>query len=300
MKEKQQVIDYCLTFENVYEDNPFSDQNWTVIRHNVSKKVFAWIFEKDGFVWVNVKCDPQWISFWRNAFEAVIPAYHLNKEHWNSIILNGTIPVCDIRTMIGNSYDLILKKIKKDKKLTDMTLEELWQLFPIQLVNYNPAWADWYESEKTALLASLGDMVAQIDHIGSTSVNGLLAKPIVDILLQIAQGSDYDRLKSVLSQNGWLLMSQQNPPSVHSDWNKGYTPNGFAKRVFHLHIRETGDWDEFYFRDYLAAHAEAAREYEALKRSLAIKFRHNRDAYTEAKTSFIQTCTAKGREFCYK
>ncbi len=106
MRERREVIDYCLTFENVFEDYPFHDDNWCVIRHKKSKKVFVWIFDKDGYVWVNVKCDVEWRDFWRNAFDSVIPAYHLNKTYWNSIILDGTIPVEDIKRMIGESYDL--------------------------------------------------------------------------------------------------------------------------------------------------------------------------------------------------
>lgn len=106
MRERREVIDYCLTFENVFEDYPFHDDNWCVMRHKQNKKVFAWIFNKDGYVWVNVKCDVEWRDFWRNAFESVIPAYHLNKTYWNSIILDGTIPVEDIKRMIGESYDL--------------------------------------------------------------------------------------------------------------------------------------------------------------------------------------------------
>lgn len=106
MRERREVIDYCLTFKNVFEDYPFHDDNWCVIRHKKNEKVFAWIFDKDGYVWVNVKCDVEWRDFWRNAFDSVIPAYHLNKIHWNSIILDGTIPVEDIKRMIGESYDL--------------------------------------------------------------------------------------------------------------------------------------------------------------------------------------------------
>ena len=79
MRERREVIDYCLTFENVFEDYPFHDDNWCVMRHKQNKKVFAWIFNKDGYVWVNVKCDVEWRDFWRNAFDSVIPAYHLNK-----------------------------------------------------------------------------------------------------------------------------------------------------------------------------------------------------------------------------
>ena len=113
IKEKKQVIDYCLTYQNVYEDYPFSDPDWCVIRHKENQKVFAWIFEKDGYIWINVKCDPQWREFWRNTFKSVIPAYHLNKTHWNSVILDGTSPDKDIERMIGESYDLTGKKIKK-------------------------------------------------------------------------------------------------------------------------------------------------------------------------------------------
>ena len=106
MRERREVIDYCLTFENVFEDYPFHDDNWCVMRHKQNKKVFAWIFNKNGYVWVNVKCDVEWRDFWRNTFESVVPAYHLNKMHWNSIILDGTIPVEDIKRMIDESYDL--------------------------------------------------------------------------------------------------------------------------------------------------------------------------------------------------
>ena len=106
MRERREVIDYCLSFKNVFEDYPFHDDNWCVIRHKKNEKVFAWIFDKDGYVWVNVKCDVEWRDFWRNAFDSVIPAYHLNKMHWNSIILDGTIPIEDIKRMIGESYDL--------------------------------------------------------------------------------------------------------------------------------------------------------------------------------------------------
>jgi len=181
------------------------------------------------------------------------------------------------------------------RALAEMTLEELWQLFPIELAEHNPAWFAWYREEKAALLAILGDAVRRIDHIGSTSVSGLLAKPIVDILLQIEAECDPARLKARLLDNGWLLMAEQAAPDLRLDWNKGYTPLGFAARVFHLHVRHVGDWDEPYFRAYIAAHPEAALEYAALKRKLLAEYKYNRDAYTDAKSEFIRTCTAKAR-----
>lgn len=109
MKEKQEVIAYCLTYQDVYEDYPFHDPNWCVIRHKKSKRVFAWIFEKDGLIWINVKCDPEWREFWRSAYDAVKPAYHLNKTHWNSIVLDGTVPDQEIGRMIEESYRLTQK-----------------------------------------------------------------------------------------------------------------------------------------------------------------------------------------------
>ena len=106
MRKKDEVIACCLTYEQVYEDYPFHDPNWCVIRHRENRKVFVWIFEKDQYIWINVKCSPEWRDFWREAFSSVVPAYHLNKMHWNSIILDRTVPDQDIKRMIGESYDL--------------------------------------------------------------------------------------------------------------------------------------------------------------------------------------------------
>ena len=106
MKTRQEAIAFCRSFAGVYEDYPFHDDNWTVMRHTKNKKTFAFIYERTGCTWINVKVDPEWRDFWRNTFSAVIPAYHMNKTHWNSIILNGTIPEEDIKRMIGESYDL--------------------------------------------------------------------------------------------------------------------------------------------------------------------------------------------------
>lgn len=106
MRERRDVIDFCLRLWDVYEDYPFHDPNWTVIRHRENRKVFAWIFEREGNIWINVKCDPEWRDFWRNAYKSVVPGYHLNKEHWNSIIMDESVPEGDIQRMIEESYDL--------------------------------------------------------------------------------------------------------------------------------------------------------------------------------------------------
>lgn len=110
MKERSEVIKYCMMLSFVYEDYPFHDDNWTVMRHKHNKKIFAWIFEKEDNIWVNVKCSQEWRDFWRSAYNSVVPAYHLNKEHWNSIILDGTVPDSEVRRMIQESYDLTKPK----------------------------------------------------------------------------------------------------------------------------------------------------------------------------------------------
>lgn len=113
MKTKEEAITFCKTFENVIEDYPFHDGNWALMRHKENKKTFACIYERQENIWINVKCDTEWRDFWRSAFTSVIPAYHMNKEHWNSIILDETIPVETIKNMIEESYELTKPQQKK-------------------------------------------------------------------------------------------------------------------------------------------------------------------------------------------
>ena len=107
MKTRKEATEYGLSFPETYLDTPFKDTNWQLVRVKGSKKAFLWVYEKDGFINLNVKVDPQWRDFWRQLYGAVIPGYHQNKEHWNTIILDGTIPDKDIKRMIGESFDII-------------------------------------------------------------------------------------------------------------------------------------------------------------------------------------------------
>lgn len=178
--------------------------------------------------------------------------------------------------------------------LEEMSLEELWQLFPIFLKEHQAEWKDWYEEERLQLLSFLSaNQLVRISHIGSTSVETIWAKPIVDILLEIPKETDMAVTRDLLLQNGYLLMSES---QGRMSFNKGYTPSGFAERVFHLHLRYEGDHDELYFRDYLQEHPAVAEDYEKLKLSLWKQYEHNRDAYTEAKTDFIKNYTEKAKK----
>lgn len=107
MKTREEILAYGLTFADTYVDTPFSDTNWQLVRVKQSKKAFLWTYEKDGFLNLNVKADSEWRDFWRSTYESVIPGYHQNKEHWNTIILDGSIPDEDVKRMIAESYDLV-------------------------------------------------------------------------------------------------------------------------------------------------------------------------------------------------
>ena len=179
------------------------------------------------------------------------------------------------------------------KALSEMTLAELWRLFPIQLSEHNPDWAVWYQEERDRLASILGASVSKIDHYGSTFVKGLIAKPTVDILLQIKANADMAAVKNVLVSDRWQVMDNFKHDKILL--NKGYTPEGYADRVFHLHVRNEGDWDELYFRDYLTSHPTVAAAYAELKQRLLILYKHDRDAYTNAKTEFVEFHTAKAK-----
>ena len=107
MIKRKEALEFGLSFQDTYEERPFHDQTWQLVRVKESKKAFLWIFERNGYVNLNVKTDPEWRDFWRSTYEAVTAGYHQNKEHWNTIILDGTIPDKDIKRMISESYDLV-------------------------------------------------------------------------------------------------------------------------------------------------------------------------------------------------
>lgn len=109
VRDRNDILTYGMSLHDVYIDAPFHDNNWILLRYRKNKKAFAWTYEKDGNIWVNVKVTPEWRDFWRDTYESVVPGYHQNKEHWNSIILDGTIPDEDIRRMVAESYDLIVR-----------------------------------------------------------------------------------------------------------------------------------------------------------------------------------------------
>lgn len=176
------------------------------------------------------------------------------------------------------------------KALKDMTLKELWEIFPIVLVPHQDVWTDWFNEEKTFLQQLFPNAI--INHIGSTAISEIMAKPTVDILMEFPTLEEMVDAAKTMESRGYLCMSKsENRISL----NKGYTESGYAERVFHFHLRLVGDNAEIYFRDYLNAHPDIAKEYEQLKLSLWKQFEHDRDGYTEAKSEFINKWTIEAK-----
>ncbi len=107
MNTREEALLYGLSFPDTYQEAPFHDPNWQLVRVRSNKKAFLWTYERDGYLNLNVKVDPEWRDYWRGAFASVIPGYHQNKEHWNTIILDGTVPDEAVRQMIAESYAIV-------------------------------------------------------------------------------------------------------------------------------------------------------------------------------------------------
>ncbi|MDD6266395.1 MAG: methylated-DNA--[protein]-cysteine S-methyltransferase [Clostridium sp.] len=107
MMTRKEALEYGLSFPDTYQQAPFHDENWQLVRVKGSKKAFLWTYERNGYLNLNVKTDPEWRDYWRSAFPSVIPGWHQNKDHWNTIILDGSIPDEAVRKMIAESYELV-------------------------------------------------------------------------------------------------------------------------------------------------------------------------------------------------
>lgn len=107
MMTRKEALEYGLSFPDTYQQAPFHDENWQLVRVKGSKKAFLWTYERNGYLNLNVKTDPEWRDYWRSAFPSVIPGWHQNKDHWNTIVLDGSIPDEAVRKMIAESYELV-------------------------------------------------------------------------------------------------------------------------------------------------------------------------------------------------
>ena len=136
MRTREEALEFALSFPDTYQDAPFRDDNWQLVRVKGSKKAFLWTYERNGYMNLNVKVDPEWRDYWRDAFASVVPGWHQNREHWNTIILDGSVPEDAVREMIAESYRLVtdspskriyeaVKKIPRGKVATYGQVAEL-------------------------------------------------------------------------------------------------------------------------------------------------------------------------------
>ncbi|MCL1882669.1 MAG: MmcQ/YjbR family DNA-binding protein [Defluviitaleaceae bacterium] len=117
IKTKRELIDYCLALQGAYEDYPFDGQaahsddgTWTVMRHSGNKKSFAHIYERNEKLCINLKCDPFKADFLRGVYTDLVPGWHMNKTHWNTVYVGGDVPNDELCDLIRHSYELIKPK----------------------------------------------------------------------------------------------------------------------------------------------------------------------------------------------
>ena len=167
---------------------------------------------------------------------------------------------------------------------------------PVIIVDYDPNWPNVFEAEKAYILNVAGEFIIALEHIGSTSVPGLGAKPIIDILAGVrtlAEGRQ--TIAPLTAQLGYEYMPEYEVEMPYRLYFHKHPPVGDQ---FHLHMVETTSefWERhLLFRNYLRVHPEAAQEYDRLKRRLAEEYRTQREAYTDAKTEFVRAIEVKAR-----
>ena len=193
------------------------------------------------------------------------------------------------------------------KHVSELSPEEFQQTFPITLEDVIPAYAGWYEEEKAAIINALGEKnIVRINHIGSSAVPNIKAKPIVDILLELDGACHPDDVIVALKAIGFgteICIKKENP--FEYLLAKGMTVDGFDKKVFLLHVRYAGDWNELYFRDYLLEHPDAAFAYSRLKEQILDDIRNGKierlpngkpNGYSNAKLEYVDEMTRKARK----
>ena len=172
----------------------------------------------------------------------------------------------------------------------------------VSIVPYDPAWPRMFEEEKKHLLDCLPqDLIQRIEHFGSTAIPGLAAKPIVDVLVEVASLDETKaRIAPVLEAQGydyfWRATHGEDGPPFYSWFIKR---NSAGVRTHHIHMVESDfeHWDRLFFRDYLIADPETAKEYETLKYALARNYPNDRVAYTNGKSEFVVRVTQVAKEY---
>ena len=168
----------------------------------------------------------------------------------------------------------------------------------IILTDYDPRWPQLFEQEANHLRALLtDDLILRVEHVGSTAIPDMAAKPVIDMLVEIPS---FDQAQQMaipkLQAQGYEYIWRSDRPPGHMMFIKKSSSNG--DRTHHLHMAPAGHklWERLYFRDYLRAQPEEAHHYQQLKRNLANRFPTDREAYTHGKSEYVQRITAKAQQ----
>jgi GrpB-like predicted nucleotidyltransferase (UPF0157 family) len=159
----------------------------------------------------------------------------------------------------------------------------------VVIAGYDPAWPLLFAAERDRILAIAPEAIERIEHVGSTSIPGLAAKPIIDVLGLLRRPLTEVEIEAIAAP-GYEYRGEQGTPG------RQYFSRRLPAPGFHLHFHHANKEDGLTmlrFRDYLREHEEAAHEYEALKRNLAAQFRDQPYAYQEAKTAFVEAINAE-------
>jgi GrpB-like predicted nucleotidyltransferase (UPF0157 family) len=165
---------------------------------------------------------------------------------------------------------------------------------PIVIAPYDPQWPCRFAELGARLRGALGPVAMRIDHIGSTAVPGMAAKPVIDVQISVASFDPLEAYKTPLEGLG-LVHRADNP-----DLTKRYFRETPGQHRTHIHVRLAGSWSEQFallFRDYLRVHDEDCRWYESIKRGLADQYRDDRHGYTDAKGPYLWEIMKKAAEW---
>ena len=165
----------------------------------------------------------------------------------------------------------------------------------VKLAEYNPEWAELFESEKRSIQEVFQDQVLGIEHVGSTAIPGMLAKPILDLMIAVESLEDYERFTPLLEKVGYKFMRDQRGYQGSILYVKG--PEENRTHYLKLGVRDSDFWREnILFRDYLIAHPEKAKQYMELKQCLFEKHEGVRECYTKDKHEFVQEILRLAKE----
>lgn len=281
----EQVIAPILDSITQHRLSPALEMNTEARRSRVgvlaAAKALAWLVFPAVYFSLAFSGGGQWISAWAEET-------FLGDEAWRRYALSpalwaasaGAVAVGVYSTLVKWAWDLWDGKVKYHPQ-------------PVEVVPYDAQWPLLYERERARVLDAVGGPTAPIEHIGSTAVPGLGAKPVIDIMVGLSKLADGESCIPDLERLGYEYKGEAGIAGrlYFRRFSEG-------RRICQIHMVEHGGefWERhLLFRDYLREHPKEAREYQQLKKRLAARFRWDREGYTEAKREFVEAVMAKAR-----